>query len=667
MSAAPLVQEEAVALGLPGIYRLPQRRARYLPRVPMDVTGFVGLSARGPAWQPATDTGEASDWRLITPGRALRRSVPVLIESFDDYRRIFGAGTGGGMMTDAVRACFEQGARRAWIVRILPERSGTAALDPFEGCALAALGGFSGGTLALHARNPGIWGARMTARMRFRRTRLAPSDEAGLATNELAFDASTVIRAGDTLLAGSVLAHVLSVTTRARSRIPGSVRLARLSAPLPAGSAAVWLIEADLTLDDGAQQTESFRGLGLSPDHPCWIATVLARESILAWPDPAWADRTLEPELATLDAESVAAFSGGSDAANALVGPGDMFDSRWVAGDSLAERAPEGVQSLLNVPEITHLCLPDLYHPAVPPETAPLASGARHGTRFSDCELVAPVSLPQPAAVPALVIDPETEAGRAQIIALQRRVVDICEATERFIALLDAPPGLSPSRILDWRGAFASPWAAVYAPWCLAVRRDNADQTVTRIPPSAVAAGIIAASELESGIARGPANRIAREIVSLSDRPDPQIAGVLHQAGINLFGFEPDGIRLLGARTTSRELYERQLSVRRMMLRLRRLLDQELQWVVFEPSGPELWTAIEAMLDTTLREEWRLGNFAGATPESSYFIRIDRSQAALDRGELIISVGVALVEPLEFIVLRLTRSGDGTLSLESAG
>jgi phage tail sheath protein FI len=36
----------------------------------------------------------------------------------------------------------------------------------------------------------------------------------------------------------------------------------------------------------------------------------------------------------------------------------------------------------------------------------------------------------------------------------------------------------------------------------------------------------------------------------------------------------------------------------------------------------------------------------------------------LDRGEIVVEIGVAPVEPLEFILLRLVRDGDGTLGLE---
>ena len=58
---------------------------------------------------------------------------------------------------------------------------------------------------------------------------------------------------------------------------------------------------------------------------------------------------------------------------------------------------------------------------------------------------------------------------------------------------------------------------------------------------------------------------------------------------MNCFRRECDGIHLVSARTLSRDPQWRQLSVRRLILMLRRTLLRETQWAVFEPNGPELW------------------------------------------------------------------------------
>jgi phage tail sheath protein FI len=107
--------------------------------------------------------------------------------------------------------------------------------------------------------------------------------------------------------------------------------------------------------------------------------------------------------------------------------------------------------------------------------------------------------------------------------------------------------------------------------------------------------------------------------------------------------------------------------VRRLVLMLRRTLLAQTQWAVFEPNGPALWRDLRRALESLLRGLFRAGAFAGRTEAESFFVRVDISRTRLDRGELRIDVGVAPAEPLEFILVRLRRDGDGTLSLDDQG
>src|SRR5262245_32060097 len=93
----------------------------------MDVCAFVGVAPRGPARVPwvgpdAVDDGGRSipeDVPTLAPERPKRRSVAVPVESFDAYRRLYGGFEGPGRLPYAVASFFEQGGRRAYIVRIV--------------------------------------------------------------------------------------------------------------------------------------------------------------------------------------------------------------------------------------------------------------------------------------------------------------------------------------------------------------------------------------------------------------------------------------------------------------------------------------------------------------------------------------------------------------------
>ena len=86
-----------------------------------------------------------------------------------------------------------------------------------------------------------------------------------------------------------------------------------------------------------------------------------------------------------------------------------------------------------------------------------------------------------------------------------------------MIALIDVPPGFAqgrPSAGVRLRQC----WCAAYHPW-LAPLRAFDGTTPRPLPPSAIAAGIVARRELAFGVQAGPANEIAAEIVDLGTSP----------------------------------------------------------------------------------------------------------------------------------------------------
>jgi phage tail sheath protein FI len=144
----------------------------------------------------------------------------------------------------------------------------------------------------------------------------------------------------------------------------------------------------------------------------------------------------------------------------------------------------------------------------------------------------------------------------------------------------------------------------------------------------------------------------------------------LHLAGINVFALERDGVRLTAARTMTSDSQWRQLSVRRLVTMIGRALRAQMAWTVFEPAGQTLRSELRHVLDGFMRELHARGALAGARPQDGYFVRCDDSNnppPSVDAGRLVVDVGVAPVEPLEYIVLRLARGDDGTIMLESDG
>jgi hypothetical protein len=436
----------------------------------------------------------------------------------------------------------------------------------------------------------------------------------------------------------------------------------------------VELVEVWLSISDGDGRSERFEHLALDPDHPRGLANVLSDSSSLLWPDAHWADQRLhpaDPQVQLLRGSSGEFKTLVSDQqAYAAIVATDFFDPNW----SPAEELPgQGVTSLAGQSSftqgITQLVVPDLYVPAqwVKDTTAgdPETGGA--GNEFALCVDIVPAADPidnvPPMALTGLILDPRTANELRTITTLQQQLVAFCEDTQSLIALLDVPPGLSQAHIETWRAQFDSSWAAAYHPWLHPARRGDGAPLWPH-PPSAVAAGIIARREWERGLPFGPANEIAVQIVGLAEAQPASRADALHPININCFVREQSGIRLIAARTLSRERDWRQLSVRRLILMLRRTLLIETQWAVFEPNGPSLWRDLQHAIESLLRGLYQLGAFAGRSEAESFFVRVNSEPWRLERGELLVEIGVAPAEPLEFILVRLQRDGDGTLSLE---
>ncbi|HEX8832461.1 MAG TPA: phage tail sheath subtilisin-like domain-containing protein, partial [Longimicrobium sp.] len=264
-----------------------------------------------------------------------------------------------------------------------------------------------------------------------------------------------------------------------------------------------------------------------------------------------------------------------------------------------------------------------------------------------------------------LWLDPVADVDA--IAALQQQLVDLAEQLRQWIVLLDVPPGLTQRQVLDWRARFGTDWAAAYHPWLRVSRPDDTRDPLVSVPPSAFAAGVVARQELAHGVPHGPANVIVVGAVSVLDRVSPQRHDELHQAAVNVYLPERDGIRLTAARTLSRDPQWRQLSVRRLMTLLGRTLLQQMQWTVFEPNSARLRDELKRMLEAFLGQLFRANAFRGKTPGESYFVRCDaglNTPQVIDEGKLLCHVGVAPAEPLEFIVVKLAREGDGTLLME---
>ncbi|WP_338699858.1 phage tail sheath subtilisin-like domain-containing protein [Bradyrhizobium sp. 26S5] len=237
------------------------------------------------------------------------------------------------------------------------------------------------------------------------------------------------------------------------------------------------------------------------------------------------------------------------------------------------------------------------------------------------------------------------------------------------LALLDAPAGTDPGRVISIAQRLAdndtARFGALYYPW-LRLGDRGPGRTV---PPSGFVAGVIAQADQFGGVNRAPANYPLNDVVDLEILLDGTEQDPLNRAGVNCIRrFERPVMELWGARTLSSDPASRYVNVRRLVIAVKKLLGNSLQWSVFEPNGPALWARIRTALQSQM-QTLVLGGATAAGGSGSFFVQCDAEtnpRETSEAGQVIARVGIAPTEPAEFIFLNVTRA-QGSVSVTEAG
>lgn len=231
-----------------------------------------------------------------------------------------------------------------------------------------------------------------------------------------------------------------------------------------------------------------------------------------------------------------------------------------------------------------------------------------------------------------------------------------CEAARFRFAIFDSGPDLTQASLtaLDPRTQIRdTAHGAYYAPW---VRIAGA-RGPRLAPPGGAVAGIYARTDIERGVHKAPANEVVRGVTGLQFEANTATQEVLTPRGVNLIRrLEGRGTRLWGARTLSSDPERKYVNVQRLLFFLEHSIERGLGWAVFEPNAEPLWARVRDVVGLFLREQWRGGAFMGQTERETFFVRCDRTTMTagdLLTGRLVCQIGVAVVKPAEFMILRI--------------
>ncbi len=599
----------------------------------VDIAAFVGIARRGPLHRP------------------------TLVNSMTHFQATFGDFIPYSHLAFTVKAFFENGGTRCYIVRIATDAAA---------CASAVLSNQADHVaLKIVASSKGTWGNNLAVMLRRTSTfttRFVPKPAAIVAANVARSSVESVagfavgslvriFRQGDQQSIYRVVmdvSHKEHALTWHTALEPDYLALAVETA---VQSEAVWIeqIEFSLTLYQEKQLPQTFSHLSFVPFSDHFIERVLSQQrpplpinvyvdecitqlfgqgTVLQQISQLQDVRQLIERLPMPTAESNVYLQGGKDGL-------EYLQATDVIGSS---GAMCGLYALEDTPDVAIVAIPDLMAQIDASDNAMVVQELR--PLFS----------------------------LVQIAQMQQAMIDFCEAQQRCIALLDPPLQgggqiLSVGEIQEWRQRFQSAYAALYYPYAVVqdVLHWNG-QLVRAIPPCGHVAGMCARIDHEFGAYRAPANEALRGIQDVSVHVTVAEHGELNERNINVLRvFAGRGMRIYGARTLSNELQWRYVNVQRLLLMLKRSIEARLQWAVFEPNTDELRRTLVASITTMLEGLWQAGAFVGASAAEAFFVKCDAQNnpsTQVSQGELLVEVGVAPSVPTEFVIVRIRRTLD---------
>ena len=240
------------------------------------------------------------------------------------------------------------------------------------------------------------------------------------------------------------------------------------------------------------------------------------------------------------------------------------------------------------------------------------------------------------------------------VAGLSESLVAHCEKMKDRFAILSAPEKASPRSL---RPPVTSSYAAMYWPWINI--RDSKTGKKSRVPPCGHIAGVYARTDLNRGVHKAPANEVLQGALDLPVHGNSAEIQRLTRLGVNALRVFPGrGIRIWGARTTSIDTEWRYVPVRRLALFVEDSVSKGTQWAVFEPNTHKLWAQVRQSIKNFLTHLWRQGALQGQKPQEAFFVRCDRTtmtQTDIDNGRLICLIGMAVVRPAEFVMVKISQ------------
>jgi len=353
-----------------------------------------------------------------------------------------------------------------------------------------------------------------------------------------------------------------------------------------------------------------------------------------------------------------------------------LIGSANAVSEDYVEKRINGVSEFIRVTDLASATaapnnLPKL---TVAASGDPLASGADGVTGLVPSDFLGDVVSGAPGLaafdgvdVNFLAIPGESATATGQTLAAG--LIAYAEARKDLIAIVEAPQGLKPSGIVDFRmatgtfsgsgSAFNSSYGALYGPWLKGKHPVTGRDIV--LPPSGFVAGIYARNDRQGAVWTAPAG-LNRATVIGANGPEVKVSkadvDVAYPKGVNLIlpvvgALTVDGQKTLLLKGSKLD----RVNVRRLMAFTEKGVQDASQFLLFEPNNPATWNAFIRLVEPFVRGIKQGGGF------EDYRIVCDASintPAVVNRNEMKARVQVIPVGTAEFITVEFAIAPTGT-------
>ena len=188
------------------------------------------------------------------------------------------------------------------------------------------------------------------------------------------------------------------------------------------------------------------------------------------------------------------------------------------------------------------------------------------------------------------------------------------------------------------------------------------------LPSSGAVAGTYVATDQKKGVWKSPTNlclaAVSEPAVQFGNqtRGDFAMESVPDRCINTIRTYSGRGKKAVvwGARTLADNEQEGQfISVCRFLIMLKESLKNSTGWTVFEPNDAGTWIRVCSMIENYLTLKWQEGALAGIIHQQAFYVRCDlgstMNAVEVMEGTLNIEIGVAVLRPSEFEIIRITH------------